>query len=99
MSVRQFFNSPQNRTGISIWAGTMITASIQYFVFHQAISSIDLFGLILGFLKIVEPENTVTIPQLQKSITDIRALFARPTSESLVNAASDVNGFVKAIVD
>ncbi len=38
MAVAGFFESPQNRTGISIWIGTAITALVQQFVLHQALS-------------------------------------------------------------
>ena len=97
VGIEKFLDSPQNRTGILIWVGTMITALIQRFEFHQILSSIDLFGLILGFLKIVEPENTATLAQLQKSVTDLKVLFVTPDAESLGSVVSDVVGFVKAI--
>ena len=97
MSIKKFFDSPQNRTGVSIWVGTAITGLIQRFVFHQTLSSVDLLGLILGLLKIIERENTATLAQLQKSVADLKDLFMTPNAESMGSAASDVAGFVKAI--
>ncbi len=97
MSIKQFFNSPQNRTGVSIWIGTAITALIQQFVVHQSLSSVDLLGLTLGFLKIIEPETTVTLPQLQKSLADVKAMIGAYSSEALAKVASDTSGIVKAM--
>lgn len=97
MSLRKFFDSPQNRTGILVWLGTTITALIQRYALHQAPSSVDIFGLILGLLKIIEPENTATVAQLQKSMMDIKLLLKAPNVESLGAVASDVVGIVEAI--
>ena len=97
VSIGKFLNSPQNRTGLSIWIGTAVTVLIQHFIFWHFVSDIDLFGFITGLLKIFEPENTVTTEQFQKFISDTEILFTAPTPKSLVGVASDVSGFVKAI--
>lgn len=97
MNIKKFLDSPHNRTGISIWMGAAVTVIIQRFEFHQILSSVDLFGLILGFLKIVEPENTVTQTQLQKAVSDMKAVFMMPGYESLGAAAPDVVSIAKMI--
>ncbi len=97
MSLRRFFESPQNRTGVSIWVGTAITALVQQFAFHQALTAADLLGLILGILKILEPESTATLAQLQKTVADVKSLVSLPNTESLAGVVLDAGEFVKAI--
>lgn len=97
MRLRSFFESPQNRTGISIWIGTAVTALIQQFVVHQALSAVDLLGLILGLLKIVEPETTVTLAQLEGAVADVKALITERSPAALASVAADVSGLVQAI--
>lgn len=97
MGVASFFDLPQNRTGISIWIGTAITALIQQFVMHQALSTVDLLGLVLGFLKIVEPENTATLAQLEGAVTAVKALIATHSPDALASVAADASGLVKAV--
>lgn len=79
MSFSVFFKSPQNRTGLAIWLGTAITALLQVFFLHQSLSSVDVFGIVVGFIKIIEPETTVTIGQLQQVLTDAKMLMKAPT--------------------
>ncbi len=97
MGLASFFESPQNRTGVSIWAGTAITALLQQFVAHQALSPADLLGLVLGFLKIIEPETTVTISQLEGAVADVKALIATRSPAALANVAADANGLIKGV--
>lgn len=97
MSLASFFASPQNRTGISIWIGTAITALVQYFVAHQTLSFVDLLGLILGFLKIVEPETTVTLAQLEGIITDVKEMITKESPGALAKITNDTSGLIEAI--
>lgn len=97
MILKEFLQSPQNRTGLSIWIGTAITAGIQQFVLHQALSTADLLGLVLGFLKIVEPENTATLAQLEGAVADVKALMMAHSPAALAEVAEDVRGLVKAV--
>ncbi|MBU6419054.1 MAG: hypothetical protein KGQ79_04925 [Proteobacteria bacterium] len=97
MNLKSFLDSPQNRTGLSIWIGTAVTAFFQQFIAHQSLSTVDLLGLVLGFLKIVEPETTVTLAQLQKSLSDVRSLVSVPKADTIAGVISDVNGIAQAI--
>ena len=97
MGLAGFFDSPQNRTGVSIWIGTAMTALIQQFVVHQGLSAADLLGLVLGFLKIVEPETTVTLAQLEGAVADVKALITTRSPEALGRVAADANGLVEAV--
>ncbi|MDE2240513.1 MAG: hypothetical protein KGJ73_11395 [Rhodospirillales bacterium] len=97
MNLKSFLDSPQNRTGLSIWIGTAITAFFQQFIAHQSLSTVDLLGLILGFLKIVEPETTVTLAQLQKSLIDVKSLISAPRADAIAGVISDVNEIAQAI--
>ena len=97
MSVKEFFDSAQNRTGMSIWVGTAITALIQRFIFHEFLSSADLLGIVLGFLKIVEPDNTVTVSQLKKSMADMGVLIAAPKPDSRASVIFGESGLAKVV--
>lgn len=97
MSLANFLNSPQNRTGIAIWAATALTALVQQFVVHQPLSSADLFGLVLGLLKIVEPENTATLAQLEGAVADVKALIGSHSADALVKVSTDVSGLIKPV--
>lgn len=97
MALAGFFESPQNRTGISIWIGTAITALVQEFVLHRALSPADLLGLVLGLLKIIEPENTATLAQLETVAADVKALIATHGPQALARVAADASGLVAAV--
>ncbi|MGE4481995.1 hypothetical protein [Acidocella sp.] len=96
--IKTFFESPQNRTGVSIWIGTVITALIQLFGLHETLPTADLLGLIIGFLKIIEPENTVTLAQLETAVADVKTLLTGHGSQAVVNIAEDADGLIQAAV-
>ncbi|WP_298214002.1 hypothetical protein [Acidocella sp.] len=97
LKIRSFFESPQNRTGLSIWAATALTALVQQVVAHQPLAAADVFGIILGFLKIIEPENTVTLAQMKTVETDIKKLIKVGDLGSFADVARDAAGLIGSL--
>ena len=95
--MQKFFESPENRTGLAIWLGTAVTAALQYFWLHQVVASADLLGLVLGLVKIVQPENCVTVTQLEKAISDVSALLKTGNSAALGAVVADAEGIVAGV--
>ncbi len=96
--MERFFQSPENRTGLAIWLGTAVTAALQYFWLHQTVSSADILGLVLGLIKILQPENCVTVAQLEKAIGDVSALLKTGNSAAVGAVVADVEGLVAGVV-
>jgi hypothetical protein len=92
--MERFFQSPENRTGLAIWLGTVVTAAVQYFWLRQAVSSVD----ILGLIKILQPENCVTVAQLEKAIGDVSVLLKTGNSAAVGTVVADVEGLVAGVV-
>ena len=95
---KEFFQSPENRTGLAIWLGTAVTVALQYFWLHQAFSAVDILGLVLGLVKIVQPENCVTVAQLEKAIGDVSILLKTGNSAAVGAVVADVDGLVAGVV-
>ncbi len=99
MSVLEnFFESPANRTGLSIWFGTALTAVAQYFWLHVSLPSVDILGIVLGLIKIIQPENVVTVGQLQKSIADVAAMITERTPDAINAVVADAESIVAGVV-
>jgi len=96
--VKTFFESPENRTGLAIWLGTAVTAALQYFLLRQVVSSADILGLVLGLIKILQPENCVTVAQLEKAIGDVSVLLKTGNSAAVGAVVVDVEGLVAGVV-
>ena len=96
--MERFFQSPENRTGLAIWLGTAVTAGLQCFWLHQEVSSIDLLGLVLGLVKILQPDNCVTVTQLEKAIGDVSVLVKTGNSAAVGAVVADVEGIVAGTV-
>jgi hypothetical protein len=92
-----FIESPANRTGISIWLGTTITMLAQYFLFHMHPSSADLLGIVLGFVKVIQPENSVTVSQMQKAIADLSKAVTEKTPTAIGAEIWDVENIVAGV--
>jgi hypothetical protein len=97
-ALERFFQSPENRTGLAIWLGTAVTAAVQYFWAHQELSSVDSLGLVLGLIKIAQPENCVTVAQLEKAIGDVSALLKTGNSAAAGAVVADVEEVVAGVV-
>jgi hypothetical protein len=95
--MKKFFQSPENRTGLVIWFGTAATAGLQYLWLHEAISSALILGLVLGLVKILQPENCVTVAQLEKAIGDVSALMKTGNSAAVGAVVADVEGLVAGV--
>jgi hypothetical protein len=89
-SIKVFLQSPTNRTGLAIWLGTAVTAVLQYFVLKQALPSEDLLGIILGFVKIFEPETAVTVAQLETAIGDVVQLIKMKNPAEIETVVADM---------
>ena len=87
--IRAFLQSPTNRTALAVWLGTAITVALQYFVLNQTPPSEDLFGLVLGFVKIIEPETAVTAAQLKTAIADVTALIGTKNPAAIDTVVAD----------
>jgi hypothetical protein len=69
----------------------------QYFWLHEAVSSADLLGLVLGLVKILQPENCVTVAQLEKAIGDVSVLMKTGNSAAVGAVVADVDGLVAGV--
>jgi|GEM_PF-4652516 hypothetical protein len=98
MVLKQFFDSPENRTGLSIWIGTALTAVTQYFWLHVPLPSADILGIILGLIKIIQPENTVTVELLQKTIADVSVMITEKTPGAINAVVADAESIVGGVV-
>jgi hypothetical protein len=94
---KAFIESPANRTGISIWLGTAITTGAQYFLFHIHPSSADLLGIVLGFVQVIQPENSVTVSQMQKAIADLSKAVTKKTPTAIGVEIGDVENIVAGV--
>jgi hypothetical protein len=94
---KAFIESPANRTGISIWLGTAITMGAQYFLFHVRPSPADLLGIVLGFVQVIQPENSVTVSQMQKAIADLSKAITEKTSTAIGVEIGDVANIVAGV--
>ena len=98
MSAKNFLQSPQNRTGLAIWLGTAITVLIQWGVLHQQLPAVDILGLVVGFLKIIEPETSVTTAQLEQAVSDVKMLLQSGDVTKVAAVASDVGALAHEIL-
>jgi hypothetical protein len=98
IKIDKFFDSPANRTGLSIWFGTLITAAVQYFLLHITPPSADMLGLVLGLVKIIQPENAVTVSELQKSIADLSSALSAKTPGNIAALIMDAEQIVDGVV-
>lgn len=98
-SIKVFLRSPTNRTGLAIWLGTAVTAVLQYFVLKQALPSEDLLGIILGFVKILEPETAVTMAQLETAISDVAQLIKTKNPAEIETVLADVGTIAAGVTN
>ena len=99
MSVKTFLDSEANRTGLSMWLGTVLVAALQYFVLHQTPATADLLGLVIGAIKIWQPDATVTAAQLTSEISAVKALIAAPGAGTVGAAINDTEALIGAVTN
>jgi hypothetical protein len=92
--MKLFFESPSNRAGVSAWLATLLTVLAQYLVTHAAPPLADLLGVVIGFIAILQPDNTVSVVQLEKAIADLRSAISGKSPASLGAVIADVDGIV-----
>jgi hypothetical protein len=95
--VKTFLASPANRSGLAIWLGTAIVALCQYFVFHNTPSSADLLGLLVGFIRIIEPDASVSVGELAKTISDVQSVIATKSPASIAAVVGDGEKLVDGV--
>lgn len=93
----KFIEAPENRTGLSIWLGTAVTASVQVFVFHTQLPTADLLGVVLGLVKILQPQNSVTVTQLETAIADVSRAIRAPTPAAIGTALGDAEAIAAGV--
>jgi len=98
MSKIEFLQSPSNRTALAIWLGTAMTAALQYFLLHVQPPSADLLGLVIGFVKLIEPETAVTVPQLQRAMTDLSTALATKSPAAIERVVADTQTIAAGII-
>jgi hypothetical protein len=96
-AIKAFFSSSANRHGLTVWGATVLTALFQYFVLKQTPSESDLLGLVIGLGLIVAPDNTVTVAQLEKAVTDGGAALATKNPTAIAAAAADIGAIVEDV--
>jgi hypothetical protein len=99
MSVQTFLDSEANRTGLAMWLGTVLVAALQYFALHQTPATADLLGLVIGAIKIWQPDATVTTAQLSGEIAAVKALIAAPGAGTVGAAIADTEALVDAVTN
>lgn len=95
---QKFLDAPENRTGLSIWLGTAVTAAAQVFLLHTHPLSADLLGVVLGLVKILQPENSVTVAQLEKAIADLSHAVAAPAPATIGNVLQDAEAIAAGVI-
>jgi len=84
-----FLKSPANRAGLSAWIATVLTAAIQYLVTRSVPPMVDLLGIAVGFVAMVQPDNCVTVDELERAIADVRAALVLKTPASVAPVITD----------
>jgi hypothetical protein len=95
--IKQFFESPANRAGLSAWAATALTALVQVLVTRTLPPAADLLGLVIGLLAIVQPDNSVTRAQLEKAVADVQAMLHSKTPANVESVVADAAGLVAGV--
>jgi len=65
---------------------------------HVQPPSADLLGLVVGFVKLIEPENAVTVPQLQRAITDLSSVLATKSPAAIESVVADAQTIAAGII-
>jgi hypothetical protein len=92
-----FLKSPANRAGLSAWVATVLTAVLQYVVTRTVPPMVDLLGIVVGFVAMVQPDNSVTTEELARAIADVRAAMARKTLQSVAPVIADAEAIVASV--
>ncbi len=87
--MKAFFEVPSNRAGISAWIATVLTMLVQCLLSHAAPLEADLLGIVIGFVAILQPDNSVSVTELEKAISDVRTAMQEKSQSSIDAAISD----------
>jgi hypothetical protein len=86
---KKFLASPSNRAGLSAWIGTFALAVLQYIASHHIPPTEDLLGLVIGLVMVIQPDNSVTVAQLEKAIGDVQTAIVTKSPEAIEVAVTD----------
>jgi hypothetical protein len=95
--IKKFFESPANRAGFSAWMATIVTAIIQCVVTQAAPPVSDVLGFVIGLVAILQPDNTVSVTQLEKAMMDVHTAVASKTMASVGAVISDAEDIVASL--
>jgi hypothetical protein len=96
--LRNFIKSPANRAGLSAWIATALTAAIQYGVTRTVPPMADLLGILVGLVAMIQPDNSVTVDQLEHSIADLRAAMRSATPATIAPVVADAQALVGDVI-
>jgi len=95
--MKLFFESPSNRAGVSAWLATLLTVLAQYLATHAAPPVADLLGVVIGFVAILQPDNTVSVAQLEKAIADLRIAMVSKSAASIGTVIADAENIMTGV--
>jgi hypothetical protein len=95
--MKLFFESPSNRAGVSVWLATLLTVLAQYLAIRAAPPIADLLGVVIGFVAILQPDNTVSMAQLEKAIADLRTAVVSKSPGRIGAVIADAEGIVAGV--
>lgn len=95
--LKHFLESPANRAGLSAWLATALTALAQYAVTRSLPPLADSLGIVIGLVAILQPDNSVTVAQLEKAIMDARDALTRKNATSINAVIADAEGIIAGV--
>jgi hypothetical protein len=93
-----FLKSPANRAGLSAWVATVLTAAVQYAVTRTVPPMVDLLGIVVGLVAMVQPDNCVTTDELARAIADVRTALVNQTPASIAPVMADAETITSAVL-
>jgi hypothetical protein len=93
--IKAFLDSPSNRTGLIVWAATVLATVMQAVGTGKISWPVIASGAMVGLLKIFLPDNSVTQSQLMQAGLDVKAAVKNPGSVSVV--LQDATGIVTSL--
>jgi hypothetical protein len=95
--MKLFFESPSNRAGVSAWLATLLTVLVQCLATHAAPPTADLLGVVIGFIAILQPDNTVSVAQLEKAIADLHNAVVDKSPANIAAVVADAEGIMRGV--
>jgi hypothetical protein len=96
--IRAFFASPSNRYGLSVWCGTALTAAAQVAITQHSPPMADILGIVIGLVLIIQPDNSVTVSQLEKAIADTTLALTTKSPVAALAVVQDAEGLITDVL-